>query len=112
MLPRRRACQAHFEWDQVSSFPNSIACVFIKHAVLELSFLLFHFCLFFRGGLGVVEKPTRGELVRSTHRVPSPFIFLLPFIFETFLARCDIYGVGNGLWLMALSSPLCIIRLC
>ena len=31
--------------DQVASFPNSITCAFIKHIVLELSFLLFH-CLF------------------------------------------------------------------
>ena len=59
---------------QVASFPNSITCAFIKHTVLELYFLLFQ-CLFvFRGGLGVGEKPTRGGLVRSTRRVPSPFV--------------------------------------
>ena len=57
-----------------ASFPNSIICAFIKHIVLELSFLLFQ-CLFvFCGGLGVGEKPARCELVRSTYRVPSPFI--------------------------------------
>ena len=31
-------------------------------------------CSFFCGGYGTGEKPARGELVRSTHRVPSPFI--------------------------------------
>ena len=47
----------------------------IQRTVFKLSFHLFQ-CLFVfsRGGLGVGEKPTRGELVRSTHRVPSPFI--------------------------------------
>ena len=40
-------------------------------------------CSFFCGGLGVGEKPTRGELVRSTHRVPSPFISSQRFPFET-----------------------------
>ena len=34
-----------FRVDQVASFPNSIICAFIKHIVLELSFLLFQ-CLF------------------------------------------------------------------
>ena len=47
----------------------------IQRTVYKLPFLLFQ-CLFVfsRGGLGVGEKPTRGELVRSTHRAPSPFI--------------------------------------
>ena len=49
---------------------------FIQRTVFKISFLLFQclFVCFSRGGLGVGEKPTRGELVRSTHRVPSPFI--------------------------------------
>ena len=42
------------------------------------------FVCFFCGGLGVGEKPTRGELVRSTHRVPSPFISSQRFPFEIF----------------------------
>ena len=74
---KERASRAHaplFEWTNVgclqpclraslssvpsSSFPSSSSSV----------------CLFFCGGLGVGEKPTRSELVRRTHRVPSPFI--------------------------------------
>ena len=35
------------------------------------------------GELGVGEKPTRGELVRSRHRVPSSFISSQRFSFET-----------------------------
>ena len=68
------------------------------------------FVCFSRGGLGVGEKSTRGELVRSTHRVPSPFISSQRFPFETFRVN---HGIRWG-WqqLMALSSPLCIIRLC
>ena len=81
----------------------------IQRTVFKLSFLLFH-CLFLRGGLGVGEEPTRGELVQSTHRVPSPFISSQRFPFETFRVS---HGILWG-WqqLMALSSPLCIIRLC
>ena len=73
----------------------------MQRTVFKLSFLLFQ-CLFFRGGLG--------ELVRSTHRVPSPFISSQRFPFETFRVN---HGILWG-WqqLMALSSPLCIIRLC
>ena len=68
------------------------------------------FVCFSRGGLGVGEKPTRGELVRSTHRVPSPFISSQRFPFEAFRVN---HGILWGLQqLMALSSPLCIIRLC
>ena len=72
--------------DQVVSFPNSITCAFIKNIVLELSFLLFQ-CLFvfFRGGLGVGEGPTRDEPDRSTHRVPSPFISSYDFSLGPFL---------------------------
>ena len=40
---------------------------------------------FFRGGLGVGGKPTRGELVRSTHRVLSPFISTCDFSLKPFL---------------------------
>ena len=71
--------------DQVASFPNSITCTLIKHTALELPFLLFQCSfVFFRGGLGVVEKPTCGKLVRSTHRAPSHFISSERFPFETF----------------------------
>ena len=58
----------------------------IQRAVFKLPFLLFQ-CLFVfsRGGLGVGEKPTRGELVRSTHRVPSPFISSYDFSLKPFL---------------------------
>ena len=38
---------------------------------------------FFPREIDVGEKPTRGELVRSTHRVPSPFISSQRFPFET-----------------------------
>ena len=83
----------------------------IQRTVVKLSFFLFQ-CLFvfFCGGLGVGEEPTRGELVRSTHRVPSPFISSQRFPFETFRVN---HGILWG-WqqLMAISSPLCIIRLC
>ena len=65
-------------------------------------------CLFFCGGLGVGEKPTRGELVRSTHRVA---FYLLPAISfrDLSVSHCILWGWQQ---LMALSSPLCIIRLC
>ena len=67
-------------------------------------------CLFFRGGLGVGGKPTCGELVRSTHRVLSPFISSQRFPFEAFrVNRGSLWGWQQ---LMALSSPLYIIRLC
>ena len=56
----------------------------IQRTVFKLSFLLFQ-CLFvFSAADGVGEKPTRGELVRSTHRVPSPFISSQRFPFEIF----------------------------
>ena len=86
----------------------------IQRTVFKLSFLLFQ-CLFVfsvADSVWVVgEEPTRGELVRSTHRVPSPFISSQRFPFETFRVS---HGILWG-WqqqLMALSSPLCIIRLC
>ena len=53
---------------------------------------------FFSGGLGVGEKPVRGELVESTNRVPSPFISSQRFPFETFRVRYGKYGAGNGSW--------------
>ena len=83
---------------------------FIQRIVFKLSFLSSSVCLFFCGELGVGEKPTRGELVRSTHRVPSPFISSQRFPFETFRVNRGI--LWGWLKLMALSSPLCIIRLC
>ena len=63
----------------------------IQCIVFKLPFLLFQF-LFFCGELGVGEKPTRGELVRSTHRVPSPFISSQRSPFETF--RVSQYYMG------------------
>ena len=56
----------------------------VQRTAFKLSFLLFQ-CLFVfsRGGLGVGEMPARGELVRSTHRVPLPFISPQRFPFET-----------------------------
>ena len=41
--------------------------------------------VFFRGGLGVGEKPACGELVRSTHRVPSHFISSCDYSLKPFL---------------------------
>ena len=38
----------------------------------------------FRGGLGVGERPTCGELVRSTHRVASHFISSYDFSSKPF----------------------------
>ena len=46
----------------------------IQRTFFKLSFLL----------IRVGEKPTRGELVRSTHRAPSPFISSQRFPFESF----------------------------
>ena len=54
------------------------------------------FVCFFRGGLGVGEKPACGELVRSTHRVPSHFISSERFLFETSRRATAIYGAGNS----------------
>ena len=72
------------------------------------------FVCFFRGGLGVGKKPTRGELVRSTHRVPSPFISSQRFPFETISLRNvsgeqAFYGAGSSLWPFA---PRCVSSVC
>ena len=65
----------------------------IQRTVFMISFLLFQ-CLFvFCGELGVEGKPTRGELVRSTHRVPSPFISSQRFPFETFRVSQHFMGL-------------------
>ena len=64
-------------------------------------------CLFSCGGLGVGEKPTRGELVRSTHRVPSPFISSQRFPFETFQVNQHSMGLATayGPFLPAVYHP-------
>ena len=81
---------------------------FIQRTAFKLSFLLFQ-CLFvfFCGGLGVGEKPTRGELVRSTHRVPSPFISSQRFPFETFRVSQHSMGLATayGPFLPAVYHP-------
>ena len=63
--------------------------------------------LFFCGGLGVGEKPTRGELVRSTHRVPSPFISSQRFPFETVRVSQHSMGLATafGPFLPAVYHP-------
>ena len=73
------------------------AGAFIQRTVFKLSFLLFQ-CLFpfFRGGLGVGEKPTRGELVRSTHRVPSPFISSYDFSSKPFGEPRQFMGLATA----------------
>ena len=65
------------------------------------------FVCFSRGGLGVGEKPTRGELVRSTHRVPSPFISSQRFPFETFQVNQHSMGLATayGPFLPAVYHP-------
>ena len=65
------------------------------------------FVCFSRGGLGVGEKPTRGELVRSTHRVPSPFISSQRFPFETFRVSQNSMGLAAayGPFLPAVYHP-------
>ena len=64
-------------------------------------------CLFYCGGLGVGEKPTRGELVRTTHRVPSPFISSQRFPFETFRVSQHSMGLATafGPFLPAVYHP-------
>ena len=80
----------------------------IQRTVFELSFLLFQ-CLFvfFCGGLGVGEKPTRGELVQSTHQVPSPFIFSQRFPFEILRVSQNSMGLATayGPFLPAVYHP-------
>ena len=84
MLPRRKACRAHaplFEWTNAGCLQP---CQRRPYPAHRLQALLPPLPFFSRGGLGVGEKPARGELVRSTHRVPSPFISSQRFPFETF----------------------------
>ena len=78
---------------------------------LQAPLLLFH-CLFYcfsRGGLGIGEKPTRGELVRSTHRAPSPYISSHDFSLKPFFMRYSKYRPGSGLWPF---SPRCVSFVC
>ena len=82
---------------------------FIQRTVFKLSFSLFQFCLFFCGGLDVGEKPTRGELVRSTHRVPSPFISSYDFPSRPFGRTTVFYGAGSSLWPF---PPRCVSSVC
>ena len=65
------------------------------------------FVCFSCGGLGVGEKPTRGELARSTHRVPSPFISSQRFPFETFRVSQHSMGLAAayGPFLPAVYHP-------
>ena len=112
MLPRRRECQAHaplFEWTKFLRFQTRSLVPLSSTPSSSSPSSSSSVCLFFRGGLGVGEKPTRGELVRSTHRVPSPFISSQRFPFETFLMRCGKYGVGSSLWPF---PPRCVSSVC
>ena len=65
------------------------------------------FVCFSRGGLGVGEKPTRGELVRSTHRVPSPFISSYDFPSRPFGEPWNSMGLATayGPFLPAVYHP-------
>ena len=88
MLPRRRACQAHaplFEWTKLFRFQTRSLVSLSSTPSSSSPSSSSSVCLFFRGGLGVGEKPTCGELVWSTHRVPSPVISSQRFPFETFV---------------------------
>ena len=62
---------------------------------------------FVRGGLDAGEKPTRGELVRSTHRVPSPFISSYDFPSRPFGEPRHSMGLAAA---YGPFKPLCIIR--
>ena len=65
------------------------------------------FVCFSRGGLGVGEKPTRGGLVQSTHRVPSPIISSQRFPFETFRVSQHSMGLeaAYGPFIPAVYNP-------
>ena len=87
MLPRRRACRAHaplFEWTNVGCLQPCLRAPLSSVPFSSSPSSSSSVCLFFCGGLGVGEKPTRGELVRSTHRVPLLFISSQRFLFQTF----------------------------
>ena len=93
--------------DQCRLSSTLSAGAFIQRTVFKLSFSLFQFCLFFCGGLDVGEKPTRGELVRSTHRVPSPFISSYDFPSRPFGEPQDSEGLATayGPFLPAVYHP-------
>ena len=77
VLPRRRAHQAHaplFEWTKLLRFQTRSFVPLSSTSSSSSPSSSSSVCLFFCGGLGVGEKPARCELVRSTYRVPSPFI--------------------------------------
>ena len=110
MLPRRRACRAHaplFEWTNVGCLQLADVRLYPAHRLQALLPPLPVFVCFSRGGLGVGEKPTRGELVRSTHRVPSPFISSQRFPFETFQVNQHSMGLATayGPFLPAVYHP-------
>ena len=97
-----------------SSGPTSLAFNLVygrpyrAHRLRALLLPLLLSVLFFpRGGLGVGEKHTRGELVRSTHRVPSPFISPQRFPFETFRVSQHSMGLATayGPFLPAVYHP-------
>ena len=87
-VKKRRACQAHaplfFEWTKLLRFQTRSLVPLSSTPSSSSPSSSSSVCLFFRGGLGVGEKPTCGKLVRSSHRVPSPFISSQRFPFETF----------------------------
>ena len=100
MLHRRRACRAHaplLEWTNVGCLQTwqraPLSSVPFSSSPSSSSIV----CLFSCGGLGVGEKPTRGELVRSTNRVPSPFISSQRFPFETFRVIRNSMGLATAL---------------
>ena len=64
---------------------------------------------FLRGGLGVGEKPTRGELVQSTHRVPHLLSPPSNFLSRPFGWAMTFYGAGNSLWPF---PPRCVSSVC
>ena len=110
MLPRRRACQAHaplFEWTKLLRFQTRSLVPLSSTPSSSSPSSSSSVCLFFCGGLGVGEKPTRGELVRSTHRVPSPFISSQRFPFEIFRVSQHSMGLATayGPFLPAVYHP-------
>ena len=109
MLPRRRAYRAHaplFEWTNVGCLQPCLRAP-LSSAPSSSSPSSSSIVCFSRGGLGVGEKPTRGELVRSTHRVPSPSISSQRFPFETFRVSQHSMGLAtaHGPFLPAVYHP-------
>ena len=114
MLPRRRACQAYaplFEWTKLLRFQTRSLVPLSSTPSSSSPSSSSIVCLFFRGGLGVGEKPTCGELVRSTHRVPSPFISSYDFPSKPFGEPWPMafYGAGSSLWPF---PPRCVSPIC